>query len=569
MGIAFKRPGDALTGVLVAIAATLIINLPLWHGLATTDEWARPDVVNESSDEEFYLTRVREVADGHPSIGHPYVYERRDQRYPLGNLFEVILGTAMRVLHLDIKTMSLAGDAFFPFVLVLILWNATKHVLPEKRWRLLLVGILFLGFEMTWWKRPVSPQALTVLPLLWLWAAFSPRAGTFGLTALRGALIGLMLLSYPFHWTYCLVAEAFFLLMQLRNDPDWSLGVKRFLILVVPLVIIGSPWIIGTLNMSGNAAYAETLERLGLIDRRFPSGLPLQVLLVASMVMILLAARKTGRTHTAQVLMVLLVSGLVVLNQPLLTGKEAEFSSHYRQILFFPLWIAVLAAIRSLLNNKISLSWTITLLGLCVVGIHTIQATDAQWNIFEERRTAFETREKRMRIMDELSKLPGQQHIVTDDDVAWDLTVYTPHYPYFRYETYMYLMDNDTLWDRAAVQRSIYSGAAIQPRALIGSSYQNRALHAATICRFQNIFRRSKEPCTFPSESFLPERWRFFVESQPLQPDIVLQKLSDAQIGYVMLKNIPEWLTPHLTPVTEIEGYQLMRFARALRPNGE
>lgn len=547
---------DTFTGIAVALAATAIINLPLWHGVLFEGELNKPDIVGESSDEEFYLTRIREVADGHGSLGHPYVHERADQRYPLGNLWETFIGLKMKWLNLNIKTVSTAADGVFPFVLALLIWLATKPVLPLWRWRALLVSMLFLGFEMAWWKRPVSPQATTVLPLLWLWAAFSPARGSVPLTIARGALIGIMTLSYPFHWTYCLAAEGLLTLRLLWTDETVARRFKRILCVALPFLLAATPWIVLMLSMHGDPAYTETLSRLGLIERRFPAGLPLQAMIIAVGMLTFFARRKATDTRIADTLLILLGAGLVVLNQTLITGQEGEFSSHYRQIIAFPLCIAFLWSVSTLLRGWRRLLIVLPIAGFVIVGVRTNEALIEQWQTYETHR-ADPARAERMAAMDALNTLPGQQVVLTDDATGRNLTVYTQHYPFFVFETHMYLISDAEVRERGAVQQTLFPDHVYSRRAIIGSRELNAALHAKTICKLHTIFNMPSSAC---DERITDAGWVAFEAMKPTEEDM-LAILKNAGVTYVFMKNIPAWLETHMTDIRDEGDYRLGRLA--------
>ncbi len=549
------RSRDTALGIILALGVSVVLNLPLWHALIITDEARRPDVISESSDEEFYLTRIREVADGHTRAGHPYLYERRDQAYPLGNFWEVIVSSPMR-LGFSLKTTSLMTDAVFPFLLALLLWIAVRPILPQRRWRTLLIFTLFLGWELFWWKRPISPQATMVLPLLYFWAFFHLKRETLWLTIIRSALIGLMIHSYSFHWTYCLGAEGLLTLLLLATDETWAMRLKRVAAAAIPFLLIASPWILMMLSLHGNVEYAQTLERLGMLRRRFPAGIVLQLFILGAGLLTLLARRTSRDKDTSTGLFVLLGAGLVMLNQMLITGQEAEFSSHYRQIIFFPLWIAVIWSCSILLRSQVILSRVIPVVALIVVGVQTVRATQQHWIGFEEKRSDAIVRETRMEWMGALNTIPGQQVVLTDEFVAHDLTVYTSHYPFFMSETHLYLMDNDTLMRRLAVQRALVPDFVYGSRALVGASALNQALHAQTLCRIQLLLFMRHEPCAYKPEDFLPERWHYVMNVNPTDTEI-LNTLKDAHVTQVMLKKIPAVIQPFIKNQRRVGGYAL------------
>jgi hypothetical protein len=558
--LALKRITDTQFGFIVAIAAAFLLNLPLWHGLLLTDEWSRPDIVIESSDEEFYITRIHEVADGHIWAGHPYMYERRDQHYPLGNFWEAVLGLPMRWFDFEIKTVMSIADAFFPLLLVLLLWRAVKPVLPEYRWRILLIGILFLGFEMHWWKRPISQQETVVLPLLWLWAALSPMRATMKLTIVRSLLIGFMTLSYPFHWTFCLAAEALLCIKHLMTEKNTASLIKRIAATTLPFIIAALPWTLMMLSIRGNTDYTETLERLGMLTRHLPSGLPLQAILVVAGAFTLLMRRKVSASDKAipNVLLILLLTGLIVLNQPLITGKEAEFSSHYRQIIVFPLWIALLWNMRILLLRLRYLTPVLIACAFLFLIVRTAQSMSIQWKTYETNRLHTSQRESMNDMMERMQMIEGEAVVLTDDDIGRNLTLYTHHYPFFVYETHMYLTDNETIWNRFSVQQALFPEHEYVPRAVLGSSYLNKALHERSVCTLRSIIGLSDELCDIDPAAYLPDRWEEARANPPSQ-ETIINTLKDAHVSYLLMKNIPPALSAVAEPIDTFDGYTLAR----------
>lgn len=550
---------DWAIGVMAAFIAALIINLPLWNGLLFEGEIQRKDVILESGDEVFYLTRIREAADGHIWAGHPYLYERRDQRYPLGNLWEGIIGTKMRVFNLDIKTATTLADAVLPFLLVLIFWMAMRPVLPQKKWRLLLIGILFLGFELYWWKRPISPQATAILPMLYFWALFHTQRNSMRLTAVRGILIGLMTLSYPFHWTYCLATEGLLTLHLLWKDRTWTARMKRVAAISIPFVLCALPWMIMMLDASKNPEYAEVLARLGLVTRRFPAGLNLQMYLVLAGALVWFVRRKMDDKTIPNTLLILLAAGIAVLNQMIITGKEAEFSSHYRQILVFPFWMSLTWVGMNLTHGKKLMEAIILGASAVLLFIQTMLATQVGLQLYERLRTNPE-RDQPMHMVEALNMLEGEQVILADDEFSRHyMTIYTAHYPFFTTSSHMYLMDEDMLWKRAAVQQELFPDYRIIERGMVGSSNLNRALHDQTICRIRTLLHLTNEPCARNPKDYLPPEWYALQEAHPSQEEM-LQTLKDAHVTHALMKRVPEWLRAHVTSIETLEGYELLRF---------
>lgn len=553
---------DLVVGISVAAFIAVIVNIPLLKSVATQDELAWDDIVLESSDEFFYLTRIREVADGHPSTGNPYIFERRDQSYPLGNLWENIFSVPMTLFGWSIKTVSLLGDVLLPFLCALLAWFAFRHTLPDKRWRALVLGIVFLGMQVTLWKRPVSPQAITILPLVWLWLFLSPSHGSRKSMIARSVLIGLMAYSYPFHWTYCAAAEALLWLSSVWTDRRLS---KQSLIdmfyLAVPFIVVALPWIVGTLSISDDPAYQETLMRLGLIDRRLPVGPMIQLKLLFCSAVTIFAASKQPNPWKKPIL-TLLAAGLAMLWLPVFTGKEAEFANHYGKILMFPMALAIVFSVAKLTATSRPATWVTT--GLLTLSLFssTLSTTLADLRVFETVRLKPTERAALNDQINLLRSLLPEQVILTENAFAQGLTVFTNHYPFAFHEAYMYLAPTAELLARAELYNTLVPDEPLSPRGVFGSQYQNRTLYAKTLCRIGNLMSAENEECAAvtvecPSCERV-EHPRAFTEKE------IVDALADAHVSYVFLKKVPDSLRPYLQLVGAAGGRTLYAFS-ALR----
>lgn len=547
---------DVLTGLIAASAVAVVINLPMLRAIVTTDEWRYPDIVRESSDEAFYLARIREAADGHPFVGHPAVFERRDQIYPLGQLFEWLTGTAMRLLNMRLKTVSLTADLLLPFLLSFLLWMALRPILPARRWRMLLIAILFLQAAIPWWKRPISPQAVTLLPMLYLWAILTPKRASLQLGIVRSSLIGLMLYSYPYHWTYCLATEALLTTGELWHMHSWKERLQRLAVFLLPLGIVAVPYTIFSISVAGDPAYADVLRRLGMLTSHLPTGPKWQASLLAVSVLLLLVAHRGKRTDVLVAFLPLLGAGFIVLNQTVLTGKEAEFATHYGRFLLFPLWIGFLTAVSLMLKHHPAADRTAAYGGLAAVLLSTAFVTRMECAAFQAATPPPQTRVERARIFDALQELEGEQVILTDGIFAQDLTLYTRHYPFFSHQTHMYLMPDRDVERRAGVQRVLIPDEHLDPRAVYGSSYLNKALNARARCRVRSLFGIAKN-CDVDPLAFLPESWPAIRDGKASTENEILHTLKDARVSYALLRSIPPPLASHAALLADFGDYRL------------
>lgn len=549
---------ETFAGLCAALIITVAINFPMLRAIVLTNEWQFADIVQESSDESFYLTRIREVADGHPMIGHPYIAEKSDQLYPLGQLNEWILGTAMRFFDLRLKTIAFAADLFFPFLLSYLLWIATRSILPQRRWRLLLLALVFLGTTLTAWKRPISPQMVTVLPLLYLWGILTPHRTRLSVATLRSGLIGLMLYSYPYHWTYCLIMETLLTLADLRHTQTWRVRWHRLLTFLLPVALLAIPWIGMNLLMQGNIAYQQLLIRLGLQHSHLPTGPAWQIRIVLIGLLVLFVVHRTRQKDLQLPLLLPLLAGLFVFNQTLLTGSELEFSSHYSRLIQIPLWTGLLVSLSLLLKKLPYAARSAAYGGLCVVLLSTICVTRAEMQTFQTITPPLPIRQQHAAIIDALNALPGEQVILTDLAFSQDITLYTNHYPFFAPQTHMYLLPNEDIQKRAAAVRFLLPDEPLSPRMVFGASYANRALNERARCIvFGWIGKADVDRCAKTAEEYLPASWSAIRDGTTLNAQEIMDVLTQTNVRYILLRTVPPLLQPHLIPITTFENYQL------------
>jgi hypothetical protein len=356
------------------------------------------------------------------------------------------------------------------------------------------------------------------------------------------------------------VIEGLFTLTMLRKDPSWKMRVQRIAAVTLPLLICASPWIIMAFHAAQNPEYLQTLERLGLLHRRFPAGIHLQLLLIGAGALTFVAGKKSKNMNTAWLILIMLAAGLVVLNQPIITGKEAEFSSHYRQILVFPLWIALFWALSQLLKHAKPVFIAFPLVVLFVIGMRTVEQLKADMIVYEGYRTDVQTRDHVNRLIDAINELPDQHVILAEDEFSRHLmTVYTSHYPFFTTSDHMYLMDEDTLWSRAAVQQKLFPDYRIIPRGMVGSSNLNKALYDQTMCRVRRLLQRTENDCTKNPDDYFPPQWYELQKADPSEEEMMTM-LRDANVSYGLMKNIPPWLRRYSTTEKTVDGYELLRF---------
>ena len=167
--------------------------------------------VNE--DETRYVSRVREVLEGRALMGNPILKEHRN-RIAINGLVEWFTAGYAALLHLDLPSAIFQTDILFSFlnIFLLLLWmNAILESPLLTLAAFTLVWIDFFSFGSAL-LRESHPKSTMLLANLYLCLLFLPKDERTILRILRGMLVGLMLYSYPYHWTVFLPLEVLLLL---------------------------------------------------------------------------------------------------------------------------------------------------------------------------------------------------------------------------------------------------------------------------------------------------------------------------------------------------------------------
>ncbi len=534
---------DIIVGFIVATILSFVINLPLWTALSTTHEWQWNDIVQESGDELFYLTRIQEAVDGHRHIGSPTIFERRDQSYPLGILFENVLSLPITLMGWRMKTLSIVSDALLPFLLAFMTWFAFLRMIPDRRWRAVTLSMIFLGGGIVLWRRPISPQAVSILPVLWMWLLLSNTRASRRSVLLRSMLIGLMVYSYPFHWTYCMAVEGVLWVITLLRTRHVKSALLSAFTLCIPFLIMATPWILQSITASHDPAYGETLSRLGLIARRMPVGPFLQLKILFIGLFVWWTSRKDTDTNVLT-LYAMLGAGLLVLWLPLITGKEAEFTNHYEKILIFPL---ALGLVRGMMQwTKQSIRMTSIAIGISslIVASMTLSSLQESFRAFAQSRPTDSERTMLAGTLATLQALPRESVLLTENSFASTLTTYTSHYAYMSSTAYMYLAPDSDIVERGRVYNRLVPYEVLSPRGIYGTRYENRMLYARAQCTVLSLIGMAGERCMERAKEC--RECEAFQNLPPLSHADIITHLKEAHVSYVLLKEVPAFLKPSL-----------------------
>lgn len=536
-------------GFLMALGVTLFLNAPLWTSVLRGGESGRQTVAIESSEELLYLARVRETVDGYPSAGQPFVWELRSQWYPAGSLVEWLVGVPMR-LGLTIKQTSMLADFFGPLLLVLLLWFGVRPLIASRGWRMSLVLLVFAGAGHAFWKRPIHPQTNFVLPLTYIALLLSRYRDRLPLCAARSALAGVMLYTYPYHWTYCIAAESCMAMMHIAMTHSRRQQWLSIIALVLPFSVVAAPWLVWSLPMLHTQASIDIAHRQGVLDSRLPTAPLLQLKLLLLCAGIAYTAYRERTMRPFLPLFALMAAGFIVFNQAMLTGKELAFSSHYGPLVD----IVIAIAFALILSHWCQKRWlrygviSLLMLHTLVLDIPLMRGE------FQAFARASLQRDHDERSIVQLGDVPGEVVILAPLDIADSIPVYTDDYPLLSGNTMMSPLTDDELYARAALQEDL-TGEKLPWSMIVGFGPSHTQSRDRRLCAWIRLLGRS---CVVPDLlEYLPERWRDFERRPSAVSADILRSLHERHVSALVLAKPPPWLEPMLKPVRTVGEYTL------------
>jgi hypothetical protein len=303
-------------------------------------------------DEDLYLTRMQEIADGHESVGSPVFYEYKNTVAVLPPTGEWVYVIASRMTGLTLAQMLVVSKAVLPAVLFLLVYALLWRLLPADSSRLRTAGavvgglLVSLGYDLmsvrnvlaamrgqnigvflSIWTRPVNPilggiGLFGYLILLWD-AMEQPRAWR---TIASGVMLG-VLVFYFFSWGVAISATVIWLVV-LACQKQW-LRVRDLGIIILISFLASAPYWFATLTSIGGAEGRAFAMRNGMFFTHAPL---MNKTLLAALVVYFLATAVLARQIGGWKRLVqerwwlfgfsLLLGGLAAMNQQIITGRE-------------------------------------------------------------------------------------------------------------------------------------------------------------------------------------------------------------------------------------------------------
>lgn len=286
-----------------------------------------------SDDEPYYLTRGREIKDGHVFLANTYLAEHKNSHASQFWLPDYLLAKPLAWLGVGAPAGYAFYDFCWPAVLTIFIYIIFWLLTGSRFFSLAGTSLAQLGIFLADFNRSPSPQFIFIfwLTLFILLLNFLCRPGKKYLI-LAALNLGLLFYIYPYYWMFYLVFIV--LLVAFSRFKNKNFNWRPWLYLLAGALIIALTYFISVAANLKNPIYNESLSRIGLIATHFPSGLKIVFL---SLVIIILTAifYKKKIINLEQPVIFLISANLaaaLAANQHVVTGRNLEFSSHFLMI---------------------------------------------------------------------------------------------------------------------------------------------------------------------------------------------------------------------------------------------
>ncbi len=456
-----------------------------------------------ASDELFYNARIRDVLDGYPTIGNAYLFEHKD-RLPIQFLGEYLLAQPLKVFGLTAVQGRFLYNLLLPSLSFLLTYLAFCLITRSRFWSLTFSSLLFFGLYLNNFLRPVSPQLnfifwLTQFIFLWKLIKNGPSRKILIWNAVN---LGLLFYIYPYYWTFYVIFLVILAGVYFIYSRELSFAMVKIL---AGGFVLAAPYFLNSYFISRTSEYSETISRIGLIYSRFPSGVWVVSGALALLILFVIVL-KTGLikvNNPTLFFMGGLLATVISSNNHIITGKNLEFSSHYRMLSIFFFSFSFAYLWRAYLEPSPRHKKIVGLVLVAIVLFTTIQNTTAYLNKYSIVNSSED--QKYALLFDWLNKRTSKDSVVYADAVLSDLIpIYTHNNVFYSENANLFLVADDEIISRFILNNFFETFEREFIIKNIGAIYRVRYLDRYGKTVQDNKLRRLLGIKTVP-EIYLPE----------------------------------------------------------------
>ena len=421
--------------IILAFLLTILIFAPLlaFPGVIG-NKYQGININHFGSDAHFYLSRAKEVLDGH-ALGSPMLREGKNEA-------DMYLGYSDYILLAPIKLFGLAEKVnvvilyniynfigvFFVIILIyLLVLQLSGNKLLSMAAALFVIGGHSVIFYKTLFYHDFNLYARVIFPFissLILFSYLNLLVKSFKSDELRRKIFaamafGLMFYIYFFAWSFTLALNAaLYLIFIFKKDFT---SARKVLFIGFVGLIIGSYNLIRLFS----SVSSEIGEQLLYFNQlAYGHGLIFNKILSIALVLFFIFLYKCKVDKNTPLIIAIMLSGWISLNQQIITGRMLEYG-HYYWYFIIPLSIIIIFyMIWQLISNKIIKKYFFIFI-IVFVFLNTVVG---QYKSFPKTLAIKEYEQNFRPIIDSLNsdKAPGVV-LAADETDEYLFTIYTSH----------------------------------------------------------------------------------------------------------------------------------------------
>jgi hypothetical protein len=421
------------------------------------------------TDSLYYYARIHEVADGHPFIGNPYVFEYRNGFSPAFFLPDIIAALPV-LLGLPFIAGMVLNVFIWSFLFLVLSFALLRLLQMPKRWALVWTILLYL-VSYSFMLRPVVMQIVYPFFLLFLIAFL--RFLYAPLEKRKIYLLSLVAASTFYIYTYL----AYIVILVFIFTFLWFLFSRRFKELRsltmagVFTAIMLIPFGIYTIIQIRSPYYIETLTRIGLVFTHIPAteaflyGRWIVIALIALGLLWKFFPKKEEGDSEQKIFWLATGASLFVgLFLNVITGAELSLAIHIGR--FVILWMALVTGIglyewysfSTFRNNRAKYIVVAVFLIILIGGVARNVPRGLVFFEFPERGENIvdvQTYAAPLRWLNQ--HVSNESVIWANDSVSEYIPILTRHYPLFASAAAIHNTTGRELEDRFLLSRSLYT----------------------------------------------------------------------------------------------------------------
>jgi len=362
------RRDDWIAWGAVLVGSALAASVLFLYFHAQLGQWMPTILPQVEEDTLYYLAQVKEVLDGHPALGNPFIRAYADASFP-GLRLPVWITAGPGFLGADINTVFVINTFLYSIITGGLLFVLSMRISGKRRTLSACAAIVGAATLHNLLLRPAIMQTIYPAFILFLIALFSvlqkPREwkGYVFLTL----TLTLQFYMYPYCWITAFTATGLlFLITAWHRD----LKALSFLLLTsIGVLVLSIPQILTTLSLFHDPTALAINIRSGLVETHHVLLLTITNLKYTILLILVLLFVRLRRAWSAPEMLLVLIglSLMIGATSNIVTGKEVDFETHFWRLEILMNVIALVILIPALFRK--SGNWEKIPLGLATLAL--------------------------------------------------------------------------------------------------------------------------------------------------------------------------------------------------------